>query len=85
MALWAAAFAWLVAGELARQEPDMNHESNDFARWIWTQRTGTDKATAAYAVEHYKPQHEHRIWPALRIVICLAACVAIGWLAAKGV
>jgi hypothetical protein len=30
----------------------MNHETNDFARWRWTPRTGQSTAERAYAGSH---------------------------------
>jgi hypothetical protein len=34
----------------------MNHETNDFARWRWTPRTGQSTAERAYAGSHQRPQ-----------------------------
>ena len=33
----------------------MNHETDTFARWRFTPRTGASKAESACAVEHFKP------------------------------
>jgi len=38
-----------------------------------------------YPIEHYHDNREHPVWHWLRIIICLAAAAAIGWMAAKGI
>lgn len=60
----------------------MNHESNDFAAYRFTQRTARD-VSYYYPGRHYKPAHKSHgfRWA----IACLMASVLIGYLLSQGV
>ena len=55
----------------------MSNIITEFASQRFAPRQATDRASYS-AVEHYKPESEWHGWPAVRFIVCMAACVAIG-------